>query len=92
MEHFAEGVLRGQIDPVQALIACAPEFMRPQFVYTIQALQMTGMSQYLQIIRIAGLIQAAASISRERIQSLLSESTPAAGQTSTFPPPLPPFR
>ncbi|WP_035656415.1 hypothetical protein [Bradyrhizobium sp. STM 3809] len=88
MEQFAEGVLRGQIDPVQALIACAPEFMRPQFHYTIQALQMTGMSQYLQIIRIAGLIQAAASIPRERIPSFLPGSTAAAGQTST-PPPLP---
>jgi hypothetical protein len=80
MEQFAEGVLRGQIDPVQALIACAPEFMRPQFVYTIQALQMTGMSQHLQIIPIAGLIQAAASIPRQRIRSFLSESMATAGQ------------
>ncbi len=89
MEQLAEGVLRGQIDPVQALIDCAPEFMRPQLVYTIQALQMTGMSQYLQIVRISGLIQAAASMPRERIQLFLSDSMAAAGQISTVPPPLP---
>jgi hypothetical protein len=91
MEQFAESVLRGQTDPVQALITCAPEFVRPQLVYTIQALQMTGMSQYLQIVRISGLIQAAASIPRERIQSFLSEILPAvAGHSPPRPPPLPP--
>ena len=90
MEQLAEGVLRGQIEPVQALMACAPEFMRPQFAYTIQALQMTGMSQYLQIVRVSGLIQAAASIPRERIQPFLSETLPAAGHSSARPPPLPP--
>jgi hypothetical protein len=83
MDQLAEGVLRGQIDPIQALIACAPEIARPQLVYGIQALQMSGMIQMLQILRICGLIQAAASMPRERIQPFLSETTaPTAAQSN----------
>jgi hypothetical protein len=79
IDQFAEGVLKGQIDPIQALIACAPEAARPQLIYGIQALQMTGMIQMAQIIRISGLIQAAASMPRERIQSFLSETMAVPG-------------
>jgi hypothetical protein len=79
MDQFAEGVLKGKIDPVQALVACAPEVARPQMAYTVQALQMMGMVQPLQVVRISGLIQAAASMPRERIQSFLSETMAAAG-------------
>jgi len=79
MDQFAEGVLKGQIDPIQALIACSPDFARPQLVFHIQAAQMSGMVQLLQVIRLSGLIQAAASVPRERIQPFLSETMTAAG-------------
>lgn len=79
MDQLAEAVLKGQVDPIQALIVCAPEFARPQLVYGIQALQLTGMVQMLQIIRISGLIQAAASMPRQRIQPFLSETAGASG-------------
>jgi hypothetical protein len=81
MEQFAEGVLKGQIDPIQALIACVPEAARPQVVLGVRAAQMLGMSQALQILRITAGIQAAASMPRARIPSFLSEVTP--------PPPQP---
>ena len=73
MEQFAEGVLKGQIDPVQALIACAPEVARPQMVMALQAAQMSGMPQMVQLTRITAAIQAAASVPRARIPSFLSE-------------------
>jgi hypothetical protein len=73
MDQLAESVLRGQIDPIQALIASAPEVVRPQMVYAIQAAQMTGMAPALEVVRISGLIQAAASMPRARIPAFLSE-------------------
>lgn len=82
MDRFAEGVLKGQLDPVQALIACAPDAARPQLVYSLQALQMTGMGQLMNIVRISGLIQAAASLPRERIQAFVSETLAPAGVAS----------
>ena len=66
--QMAEAVLRGQIDPVDAMIATAPLLARQQLVAAAQMLKMTGMHN---LLRLQAIIQAASSLPRERIPVLL---------------------
>jgi hypothetical protein len=79
MEQFAHSVLRGQIDPVQALIACTPVISRQQLAYVLQASQMAGMPQILQVIRVIAVIQAAMALPRRQISEFVPEVPAVAG-------------
>jgi hypothetical protein len=68
MIKLAEAVLRGQIDPVDAMIATAPLLARQQLVAAVQMMKMTGM---YQLLRLQAIIQAASSLPRERIPILV---------------------
>jgi hypothetical protein len=68
MVILAPAVLGGQIDPVQALVRCAPAFTRPQLAMAVQAMQMMGMSQFVSVI---ALVQAATALPRDQIARLL---------------------
>lgn len=71
MAQMAAAVLRGQVDPVQALVACTPAMSRQQLVYTLQAAQMMGVPQVLQMIRLIAAIQAAQGLPRDQIAQML---------------------
>jgi hypothetical protein len=66
--QLAETVLRGQMDPVDAMIATAPLIARQQLVAAAQMMRMTGM---YQLLRLQAIIQSASSLPRERIPVLL---------------------
>jgi hypothetical protein len=68
--QLAETVLRGKMDPVDAMIATAPLIARQQLVAAAQMMRMTGM---YQLLRLQAIIQAASSLPRERIPVLLPE-------------------
>ena len=70
MVQLAESVFRGQMDPVDAMIATAPPLVQQQLVAVAQMLQMTGMYQFL---RLQAVVQVAFSLPRERIPVLLPE-------------------
>lgn len=70
MVQLSETVLRGQMDPVQALIAATPPLARQQVVAAAQMLQMTGMYQFLHL---QAVVQVALSLPRERIPILLPD-------------------
>lgn len=67
-DQLAETVLRGQMDPVDAMIATAPLIARQQLVAAVQMMRMTGM---YPLLRLQAIIQAASSLPRERIPVLL---------------------
>jgi len=70
MVQSAEAVLRGQIDPVDAMIAAAPALAQQQLVAAAQMLRMAGMFQFL---RLQAVVQVAFSLPRERIPVLVPE-------------------
>lgn len=70
MVQLSEGVLRGQVDPVKAMIAATPSFFREQTAVAIQMLSLFGMGK---MIKLQAIIQAASSLPRERISALLNE-------------------
>ena len=70
MVQLAETVLRGQMDPVNAMIAAAPPLVQQQLVAAAQMLKMTGMYQFLHL---QAVVQVAFSLPRERIPVLLPE-------------------
>lgn len=71
MDHLALGVLRGQIEPIQALLECTPSINRPQVAVALQMAQMAGVPQILQIIRLTAIIQAATSLPHDQIQEMI---------------------
>jgi len=68
MVLLAPAVLRGQIDPIQAMIQCAPAFTQQQLAVAVQAMQMMGMSQLIKVIAV---VQAATALPRDQIVQLL---------------------
>lgn len=68
MVPLAAAVLSGQLDPVQALVACTPPIARPQVSYAVQVLQMTGMGQ---LMRVLAVIQAASALPEGQIAAFL---------------------
>jgi hypothetical protein len=68
--QLAEAVLRGQTDPVNALLAATPAFTRQQAAMAIQAARMMGMDH---LLRLQGVIGAASALPRERIAVLIPE-------------------
>ncbi len=68
MVPFAAAVLRGQLDPVQALVACTPPIARPQVAYAVQVLQLTGMGQ---LMRVLAVIQAAIALPEGQLAEFL---------------------
>jgi hypothetical protein len=70
ISQSAEAVLRGNIDPVAALVAAAPPFARQQIVAAAQVANMAGMGQ---IFRLQGVLAAASALPRERIPVLVPE-------------------
>ena len=81
-EHaqLAEAVLRGQADPVSALVAATPAVNRQQVAMQIQQAQMMGGDP---LLRLSGMIAAASVVARERIPVLIS-------LPDGLPQPLPP--
>jgi hypothetical protein len=70
MAQLAEAVLRGQMDPIQALIATAPPVAQQQLGAAAQMMAMMGMDQ---LLRLQAVIQAAFALPRERIPVLMPE-------------------
>jgi hypothetical protein len=70
MAQLAEAVLRGQMDPVNAMIATAPPLVQQQIVAAAQMLKMTGMYQFLHL---QAVVQVAFSLPRQRIPVFLPE-------------------
>lgn len=70
MVQLAESVIRGQMDPVDAMIAASPPFVQQQLAAAAQMLKMTGMFQFL---RLQAVVQVAMSLPRERISVFLPE-------------------
>jgi hypothetical protein len=70
LRRSSEAVLRGQLDPVQAMVASAPPQDQPQVAAAVQMFQMIGMNQFLQV---QAFVQAASSLPRERIPIFLPE-------------------
>jgi len=68
--QLAEGVLRGQTDPVNALLAATPAFTRQQVAAAIQVARMMGMDR---LLRLQGVIGAASALPRDRIPLLIPE-------------------
>lgn len=72
MVPLAAAVLSGQLDPIQALIACTPATTQAQVAYAIQVLQMTGMGH---LMRVLAVIQAAIALPEEQIATFLPAAT-----------------
>ena len=70
MVQLAESVFRGQMDPINAMIAASPPLVQQQLVAAVQMLMMTGM---LDFLRLHAVILAAFSLPRERIPVLLPD-------------------
>jgi len=68
MALLAPAVLRGQLDPIQAMIQCAPAFTQQQLAVAVQGMQMMGMSQLMKVIAV---VQAATALPRDQIAQLL---------------------
>jgi len=68
--NTAEQVLRGQLDPVDALLQSAPPQARQQMAIAAQALQMMGTSN---LLRQQGIVLAATSLPRKRISALIPD-------------------
>jgi hypothetical protein len=69
MEQMAAAVLGGQVDALQALLACTPAMNRQQLVYALQAAQL--MPPVLQLIRITAVIEAAVGLPQHQISAFL---------------------
>jgi hypothetical protein len=70
MAQNSDAVFRGQMDPVDALIASVPPFARQQVIAAAQIMKMTGM---YQLLKLQAIIQAASSLSRDQIPVHLPE-------------------
>ncbi len=70
MAQLSEDVLRGRLDPVEAIAATAPPLVQQQLAIAVQMLQLIGMYRVLQL---QAVVQAAFSLPRERIPVLLPE-------------------
>lgn len=68
--QLAEAVLRGQVDPVDALVAATPAVNRQQVAMQVQSVRMMGRDQ---LLRFSGIIAAASALPRERIPVLIAE-------------------
>lgn len=66
----AEQVLRGQLDPEQALTQLLPPQVQQQLAMAAQAMQMMGTGN---LLRLQGVVNAAASLPRERIPVLFPD-------------------
>jgi hypothetical protein len=66
----AEAVLRGQLDPVAALIAAAPPMLKQQLAAVAQVANFAGMGH---LLRLQGILAAAFALPRDRIPVLLPE-------------------
>lgn len=71
MDQLAAGVLRGQVDAVNAMVSCVPAVQRQQLVYTLQAAQFMNLPQLLPMIRMVALIQAAIALPHDQIAQFL---------------------
>jgi hypothetical protein len=78
MEQLAAGVLRGQVDAVNAMVSCVPAVQRQQLVFALQAAQFMNLPQLLPMIRMVALIQAAIALPHDQIARWL----PTAAVTS----------
>lgn len=79
MDQMAAAVLRGQVDALQALVACTPAMNRQQLVYALQAAQMMGVPQVAHLIRLVAVIQAAYGLPRQQIAEFLPPAPAAPG-------------
>jgi len=70
MAQLAEAVLRGQMDPVDAMIATLPPLLQQQMIAAVQMAKMGGMYQFLRLQAIVG---TAFSLPRPRIPVILPE-------------------
>lgn len=70
MVQLAESVIRGQMDPVDAMIAASPPLVQQQLAAAVQMLKMSGMFQFL---RLQAVVQVAMSLPRDRIPVFLPE-------------------
>lgn len=68
MALLAPAVLRGQLDPILAMIQSAPAFTQQQLAIAVQGMQMMGMSQ---LVRVMAIVQAATALPRDQIAPLL---------------------
>jgi hypothetical protein len=73
MVPFAEPVLRGQMDPVEALAAASPPLVRQQMVAMMPFIRMTGMEP---LFRLSGVVMAGLALPHERIFDLLPPPDP----------------
>jgi hypothetical protein len=80
MGQMAAAVLTGQVDALQALVACTPVVSRQQVIYTLQAAQMMGSPQLIQLLRLVTVIQAAVSLPRQQIAEFLPQAAAAPGR------------
>jgi len=77
LDQLAAGVLLGQIDPVQALVACTPGLNQQQLLYSLQAAQLMGMPQVSQVLRVMAVVQAAIALPHDQIASFLPKASVA---------------
>jgi len=68
--QLAEPVLRGQMDPYDALIASAPPLTQQQLAAAVQMMKMMGADN---LLRLQAVIQVACALPRERIPVLVPE-------------------
>jgi hypothetical protein len=68
MAVLAPAVLRGELDPIQAMVQSAPAFTQQQLLAAVQAMQLVGMSQ---LMRVMAVVQAATALPRGQIAQLL---------------------
>lgn len=67
----AEGVLRGQINPANALLAAAPPFARQQMQMALAAMDFMGGAD---LLRLQAVVSAASAVPRVRIPTLVPEA------------------
>jgi hypothetical protein len=73
MEQMVAAVLGGQVDALEALLACTPAMNRQQLVLALQAAQlMPEILPMIRIVRIAAVIEAAVGLPRHQISAILT--------------------
>jgi hypothetical protein len=70
LEQLAESVLRGQMDPVDALVETAPAFTQEELISSIEMLKMVNMDK---LLRLQAIIQVASALPRDRIPAFVPE-------------------
>jgi hypothetical protein len=77
MEQYAAAVFQGQLDPLQALMACSPPPTQQQLAFTLQAAQFS-MPQMVNLIRLTAVIGAALALPRSELSKFLPAATATA--------------